>query len=48
MFGAVCLHLNVKGSLKRELRYVLFVYIIWLNLAFGETCFTCCLYTSKC
>ena len=46
MLGAVCVHHMVNGSFWRDLRWVLFVYIIRLNVALGETCFKCCLYTS--
>jgi hypothetical protein len=35
--GAVCFHRIVKISFWRDLRYVLLVYIILLNVAFGET-----------
>ena len=45
-FCAVCIHRNVKGSCWKELCWVLFLYIILLNVAFRENCVMCSLYTS--
>ena len=43
---AVCLHRNIICSVWKDLNLVLFVYIIMLEVAFGETYVWFCLCTS--
>jgi hypothetical protein len=45
---AVCVHRNIICSIWKDLNLVPFVYIIMLKVAFGETFFGFCLYTSYC
>jgi hypothetical protein len=40
-FGAVYVYRNVKGRFWRDLRLVLFVYIVMLKEVYGETCVRC-------
>jgi hypothetical protein len=43
---AVCIHRNVKDKFRRDLRLLLFLYIIILKRVFFDFCFGRCLYTS--